>query len=84
VAVWLARTAGLRGANGSALCPSFAVGSRIFRTWCWIRAHPSGPATTIVPSAETQALAGVDFSVPAGTLLGLLGPNGAGQPGTGH
>jgi ABC-2 type transport system ATP-binding protein len=28
---------------------------------------------------ETQALAGVDFSVPAGTLLGLLGPNGAGK-----
>ena len=23
---------------------------------------------------ETQALAGVDFSVPAGTILGLLGP----------
>ena len=28
---------------------------------------------------ETQALAGVDFSVPAGTILGLLGPNGAGK-----
>ncbi|HUD39159.1 MAG TPA: ATP-binding cassette domain-containing protein [Streptosporangiaceae bacterium] len=28
---------------------------------------------------ETQALAGVDFSVQAGTLLGLLGPNGAGK-----
>jgi ABC-2 type transport system ATP-binding protein len=28
---------------------------------------------------ETQALAGVSFSVPAGTLLGLLGPNGAGK-----
>jgi ABC-2 type transport system ATP-binding protein len=28
---------------------------------------------------ETQALAGVDFSVPAGKLLGLLGPNGAGK-----
>ncbi|HZC52671.1 MAG TPA: ATP-binding cassette domain-containing protein [Mycobacterium sp.] len=28
---------------------------------------------------ETRALAGVDFSVPAGTLLGLLGPNGAGK-----
>jgi ABC-2 type transport system ATP-binding protein len=27
----------------------------------------------------TQALAGVDFSVPAGTILGLLGPNGAGK-----
>jgi daunorubicin resistance ABC transporter ATP-binding subunit len=28
---------------------------------------------------STQALAGVDFSVPAGTILGLLGPNGAGK-----
>src|ERR1700727_4035261 len=28
---------------------------------------------------ETQALAGVNFSVPAGTILGLLGPNGAGK-----
>jgi ABC-2 type transport system ATP-binding protein len=28
---------------------------------------------------KTQALAGVAFSVPAGTLLGLLGPNGAGK-----
>ena len=28
---------------------------------------------------QTQALAGVDFSVRAGTLLGLLGPNGAGK-----
>jgi ABC-2 type transport system ATP-binding protein len=28
---------------------------------------------------ETHALAGVDFSVPAGTILGLLGPNGAGK-----
>src|SRR5580698_1859069 len=28
---------------------------------------------------ETQALAGVDFSVPAGTILGVLGPNGAGK-----
>ncbi len=28
---------------------------------------------------ETQALAGVDFSVPSGTILGLLGPNGAGK-----
>jgi ABC-2 type transport system ATP-binding protein len=26
-----------------------------------------------------RALAGVDFSVPAGTILGLLGPNGAGK-----
>src|SRR5579863_5748227 len=28
---------------------------------------------------ETQALAGVDFSVPTGAILGLLGPNGAGK-----
>jgi ABC-2 type transport system ATP-binding protein len=28
---------------------------------------------------KTQALAGVDFLVPAGMLLGLLGPNGAGK-----
>ena len=28
---------------------------------------------------ETQALAGVDITVPAGTILGLLGPNGAGK-----
>jgi ABC-2 type transport system ATP-binding protein len=28
---------------------------------------------------ETQALAGVDFSVPSGTILGVLGPNGAGK-----
>src|ERR1700684_1106844 len=28
---------------------------------------------------ETQALAGVDTAVPAGTILGLLGPNGAGK-----
>jgi ABC-2 type transport system ATP-binding protein len=28
---------------------------------------------------ETEALAGVDFSVPKGTILGLLGPNGAGK-----
>ena len=27
----------------------------------------------------TQALAGVDLSVPAGSILGLLGPNGAGK-----
>ncbi|HEY2307845.1 MAG TPA: hypothetical protein VGI05_18395 [Streptosporangiaceae bacterium] len=26
------------------------------------------------------ALAGIDFAVPAGTVLGLLGPNGAGNP----
>jgi ABC-2 type transport system ATP-binding protein len=28
---------------------------------------------------KTDALAGVSFSVPAGTVLGLLGPNGAGK-----
>jgi ABC-2 type transport system ATP-binding protein len=28
---------------------------------------------------ETQALAGVSFSVPAGSILGVLGPNGAGK-----
>jgi len=28
---------------------------------------------------STQALAGVSFSVPAGTILGVLGPNGAGK-----
>jgi ABC-2 type transport system ATP-binding protein len=28
---------------------------------------------------STQALAGVDLSVPAGSILGLLGPNGAGK-----
>lgn len=28
---------------------------------------------------DTQALAGVDFAVPVGTILGLLGPNGAGK-----
>ncbi|MGI8651249.1 MAG: ABC transporter ATP-binding protein, partial [Geodermatophilaceae bacterium] len=28
---------------------------------------------------ETIALAGIDFSVPEGTVLGLLGPNGAGK-----
>jgi ABC-type multidrug transport system ATPase subunit len=33
---------------------------------------------------KAQALAGVGFSVPAGTLLGLLGPNGAGKPNLGY
>src|SRR5271166_1923219 len=28
---------------------------------------------------QTRALAGVSFSVPAGTILGVLGPNGAGK-----
>ena len=27
----------------------------------------------------TRALAGVDFAVPGGSILGLLGPNGAGK-----
>jgi hypothetical protein len=51
VAVWLARAAGLRGANGSALCPLFPVGSRSFRTWCWIRADPWGRRTAPVPAS---------------------------------
>ena len=29
---------------------------------------------------KTQALAGLDLVVPAGTVYGLLGPNGAGEP----
>ena len=28
---------------------------------------------------KTQALAGLDLAVPAGTVYGLLGPNGAGK-----
>ncbi len=28
---------------------------------------------------DTAALAGLDLTVPAGTVLGLLGPNGAGK-----
>ncbi len=51
VAVWLARAAGLRRANGSALCPLFPVGSRSFRTWCWIRADPWGRRTARVPAS---------------------------------
>ena len=33
---------------------------------------------------EIQALAGIDFDVPAGTIVGLLGPNGAGKSTTLH
>ncbi len=29
---------------------------------------------------QTRALAGVSFSVPAGSVLGLLGPNGPARP----
>ena len=28
---------------------------------------------------DVVAVAGIDFTVPAGTVLGLLGPNGAGK-----
>src|SRR3954466_3869088 len=28
---------------------------------------------------EVQALAGIDFEIPEGTIFGLLGPNGAGK-----
>jgi len=28
---------------------------------------------------QTQALAGIDLQVPAGSILGVLGPNGAGK-----
>src|SRR5260370_15715872 len=31
------------------------------------------------PYGRTRALAGVSFSVPAGSVLGFLGPNGAGK-----
>src|SRR5262249_2048318 len=49
--------------------------------------RPSMAATELMIEAEdlqkrygdTQALAGVSFSVPAGTILGLLGPHGAGK-----
>jgi len=33
---------------------------------------------------KTTALAGVDLTVRAGTVLGLLGPNGAGKPNLGR
>ncbi len=32
---------------------------------------------------RTTALAGVDLTAPAGTVLGLLGPNGAGKTNSG-
>ena len=45
-----------------------------------------GVATTMIEAdglqkryGETQALRGVDLTVPAGTVCGLLGPNGAGK-----
>ena len=33
---------------------------------------------------DIQALAGIDFDVPAGRIVGLLGPNGAGKSTTLH
>jgi ABC-2 type transport system ATP-binding protein len=46
--------------------------------------HPAGPPAIRVEGlaktfGEVEALAGVDLSVPTGTVLGLLGPNGAGK-----
>ena len=47
--------------------------------------HPPGRGAMIDAEGisksfgETRALAGVDMSVPAGTVQGLLGPNGAGK-----
>ena len=32
---------------------------------------------------DSVALAGIDLTVPAGTVFGVLGPNGAGKPVTG-
>jgi ABC-2 type transport system ATP-binding protein len=50
-----------------------------------IRKSPKVTGTAVVAEGltkafgKTQALAGVDFAIPAGTVLGLLGPNGAGK-----
>jgi len=50
-----------------------------------IRKTPKVTGTAVVAEGltkafgKTQALAGVDFAIPAGTVLGLLGPNGAGK-----
>jgi ABC-2 type transport system ATP-binding protein len=54
---------------------------------CGRTTHPPGEiAGTMIEAdglfksyGQTRALAGVSFSVPAGSVLGLLGPNGAGK-----
>ena len=49
------------------------------------QAGPNAPAPAIVTQGltksygATQALAGIDLTVPSGVVLGLLGPNGAGK-----